>query len=270
MTGETLFGLAAGAPPMDFGEGDQSCDLFLPKSNPRLGDRWPVIIAIHGGCWRARYDRLHLRPFCRALADQGYAVWSIEYRRTDNGGEWPVIFEDVKGALSRLDEAAKNHPLDLSRVVVTGHSAGGHLALWLAAELGTRATALPGSNIIGLRGVLSLAGITDLADTLACGVCSENIVKLLGGLPDEVPDRYSYASPIERLPLGVPQILVHGRQDYDVPLNHVNAYPEAAMRAGDIVRLKVIEDCGHFELVAPQSRAWPVILESFQELFEQK
>lgn len=272
MSAETLFGLAPSAPDIAAGFGPGSGELFLPERP--LGAhlrKWPIVIAIHGGCWRAKYDRSHIRPFCRALTTLGCAVWNIEYRSVGNGGEWPVIFEDVAAAVTSLAGFAELHALDLDRVITVGHSAGGHLALWLAAENENRFRNLsgsPSSQPIKIVGVLSLAGITDLADTLKCGVCTGNIVPLLGGTPDQVSSRYAMASPIQRLPLGVPQILIHGRLDDDVPVDHVRPYVERATSHGDNVALEIVDACGHFELVSPHSVAWSCVVQSLEQLLK--
>ena len=211
----------------------------------------------------------HIRPFCTALSSLGYAVWSIEYRRVGNGGEWPVMFTDVGAAADRLREVADAQNLDLSRVAAIGHSAGGHLALWLASRHKKLVSEAHVGSPINLIGVVSLAGITDLADTLATNICTGNVINLMGGTPQQWPARYAAASPIELAPLGVPQYLIHGRHDDDVPLAHVQPYVARAQACGDNVTLAVIEDCGHFELVTPNSIAWPHIQRSLATLFQQ-
>jgi predicted esterase len=191
-----------GTDPLQFGE------LRVPSGKGPHA----VAIVVHGGCWRARYDIGHTRAFSEALRVSGLAVWSLEYRRVGNeGGGWPGTFLDVAAGADHLRKIAAPHALDLSRVVAFGHSAGGHLALWLAARAGLDA----GSEIRGvppllpLKGVVALAGITDLKRAVEERVCESMASELVSG----VASRYTEASPIERLPLGVPQTLVTGSLD---------------------------------------------------------
>lgn len=236
--------------PLQFGE------LRLPKGpGPH-----PVAIIIHGGCWLSRYDLTHIGNLCAALTRAGVATWSLEYRRVgDSGGGWPGTFEDVAHGADHLRALSRPHPLDLRRVIAVGHSAGGHLALWLAArhrlprESEVR-TAVP----LPLRGVVSLAGVPDLRRFKRPG-CSDAVIQLLGGPPEKFPARYQQTSPIELLPLGVPQRLIHGRQDQVVPLELAREYEAAAVKKGDDVKLIDVEEAGHFELIAPQSSAWPAV-----------
>jgi acetyl esterase/lipase len=260
MTGQDL--LALPQPPADrtiaYGPAPQQvAELRMPKgSGPH-----PVVIVIHGGCWQAPWGFDHVRSLAAALTAEGWATWSLEYRRVgDPGGGWPGTLEDVARGADRLREAAKEHPLDLDRVVALGHSAGGQLALWLAARLrllqgSPRRTAKP----LRLRGVVSLAGITDLRAGAKGGVCGDAIPQLLGGPPQDHADRLSQSSPIELLPLGVPARLVCGARDPIVPIDQARAYETAANRAGDTVAVEVVESAGHFELVNPSSSAWPVV-----------
>jgi acetyl esterase/lipase len=207
-----------------------------------------LVINIHGGFWKAAYDLEHNGHLCEALRKKGVATLSVEYRRIGQaGGGWPGTFDDLKAiaAYSRL--LSKNHPIDLSRVIAMGHSAGGHLALWLGAELDW------------LTSVISLAGVADLRKALALNL-SRGIVKdLLGGTPDEVPGRYKLASPIERLPLKKPTVLIHGEQDTIVPIEIARDYLKAAQKAGDNVKLEALPDTGHFELIDPLKPQWATV-----------
>lgn len=219
----------------------------------------PVAIIIHGGCWYSEYDLGHVAGFAEALNGLGYATWAIEYRRTgDAGGGWPGTFEDVAGGADFLTSLARTHPLDLDRVVAVGHSAGGQLALWLAAR-----SVAPGdgraqsSARLRLRGVVSLAGITDMKKFGSR--CGGAAAKLLGGSPDDVPDRYAQTSPVELLPARVPVRLVHGAADMIVPVELGREYEAAAKKVGGDVELSVVEGAGHFELIAPGSAAWPAV-----------
>jgi acetyl esterase/lipase len=237
----------------------QFCDLFLPAgAGPH-----PVIIALHGGFWRVRYDLTHFAHLCHALTKQGYAVWCPEYRRLgEAGGGWPGTFDDTEAAAAHLLNVAAAHKLDLSRVLTLGHSAGGHLALWLAAR-SRRHHAPPALSI---RGVVGLAAVSDLADAAERALSNGVVKELLGGTPAEQPQRYAQASPRALLPLGVPQQLVHGRDDDIVPFEMSRQYAEAARKAGDAVTLVPLEKTGHFEVIDPLSGAWPRVTEAILAL----
>jgi acetyl esterase/lipase len=227
-------------------------DLRLPKTR----DPAPVAIVIHGGFWRAAYDLRHIGHLCAALARAGVATWSLEYRRIgDKGGGWPGTFEDVARGADRLRALAGKYPLDLARVISVGHSAGGHLALWLGAQRKVR-----------LRGVVSLAGVADLRKAWKLRLGNGVVKDLLGGTPDEVPERYRQASPIELLPLGVPQRLVHGAADSIVPFAISRDYQRAAAAAGDDAQLVPLKGTGHFEAIDPRSKAWPVVRQTVLKL----
>jgi acetyl esterase/lipase len=244
----------------------QVAELRLPKGpGPH-----PVVILIHGGCWQAQWGFDHVRSLAAALRAEGWAVWSLEYRRLgDPGGGWPGPLEDVARGADHLREVARTHSLDLERVVAVGHSAGGQLALWLAGRHRLpRDSSLRAPSPLRLRGVVSLAGITDLRAGAEAGVCGDAIRQLLGGEPPDLPDRLGLASPIELVPLGVPVRLVCGARDPIVPMEQARAYEAAATRAGDTVAVEVVENVGHFELVNPSSSAWPAVRAAVRTLLE--
>jgi acetyl esterase/lipase len=226
--------IAYGRDPLQFG------DLRLPTGKCPF----PVAIVIHGGCWLAEYNLDHIGRLSAALTAKGIATWTIEYRRVgDSGGGAPGTFDDVAAAAAHLRSLAKEYPLDLQRVVAVGHSAGGQLALWLAAQF-------------PLRGVVSLAGVTDLRAAAEQSVCGDAVPRLLGVTPE-----YRKYSPIELLPLAskTPTRLIHGAQDRIVPLEMVRQYEAASKKAGGNVSLTVLQNAGHFELIAPGSSAWPIV-----------
>lgn len=243
--------IAYGPGPQQFGE------LWLPRAR----GPHPVAIVLHGGCWSARYGEGHVRPLCAALARAGIATWCLEYRRIgDEGGGWPGTFDDVARGADHLRLIAEAHGLDLTRVVAVGHSAGGHLALWLAARLRLpEADPRRGSNPLPLRGVVGLAPIPDLARAAADRVCGDAVPSLLGGAPDHQSRRYAEASPAALLPLGVSQQLLHGRDDGIVPIVLSERYVAAARAKGDAAGLVAIDGAGHFDLIAPTSKAWPTV-----------
>lgn len=216
----------------------------------------PVAIVIHGGYWRARYDLRHIGHFCAALAKAGIAAWSLEYRRIGNqGGGFPGTFDDVRAGAMHLEKIAKEQALDLKRVVATGHSAGGHLVLWLAKQ-----------GAVPLRGVVPLAPVTDLRKAWDLKLSSNVVEDFLGGSPADVPDRYRVASPIEMIPLKVKQRLIHGDRDDVVPISMTRAYGEAARRSGDDCTLTAPEGAGHFELIDPRTTAWGQVRDTIIEL----
>ena len=242
----------------------QVAELRVPKgAGPH-----PVVVVIHGGCWETPWALDHVRGLAAALTAEGYATWSLEYRRLgDPGAGWPGTLADVARGADHLRGIAAAHRLDLARVVTVGHSAGGQLALWLAARRRLpRASALWSETPLPLRGVVSLAGITDLRAGAAGQVCGDAIPRLLGGPRDTQTERVRQASPIELLPLGVPQRLVCGSLDALVPDPLSRDYAAAATRAGDAVTLETVEGAGHFELVDPSSVAWPAVLRAVRAL----
>jgi acetyl esterase/lipase len=258
-------------PPADHrifygGDPSQFGDLRLPKG----GGPHPVVVVIHGGCWYSEYDLNHLASFCDSLTRLGVATWSLEYRRIGNaGGGWPGTFEDVAQGTDYLRVLARTYPLDLRRVVAVGHSAGGQLALWLAARARLpKDSPLHSPDPLPLRGVVSLAGITDLRRYRPN--CGDAVTKLLGGSPQEVAVRYEQTSPAELLPLKIPQRLIHGAQDKIVPVDLSKAYEAAARAGGGDVRLTIIPGAGHFELISPQSSAWPAVEQSVLSLLRVK
>lgn len=234
-------------------------DLRLPKG----GGPHPVAVVIHGGCWLSAFADLQLMaPLSDALTRAGIATWNIEFRSVDSpGGGWPGTLLDVARAVDLVRELAILYSLDLERVVIVGHSAGGHLALWAAARHRVpEKSALFTGNPLPVRGVIGLAGIADLKSyQQESAGCGRPILRLVGGSPNEVPERYEQASPVELLPLGVRQTLIVGARDTIVRPQHNKAYAAAAQKSGDEVQLVVVDDAAHFEVIAPNSPAWQTI-----------
>lgn len=254
-----------GTDPLQFGE------LRLPSTK----GPHPVAIVIHGGCWVAKLGNMderavamdNMRPLAVALSDAGIATWNVEYRRLGNaGGGWPGTFQDVARAADFLRTLSTDHQLDLKRVISIGHSAGGHLAMWLAARPKLPSTSvLYTSEPLRLTGVVDLDGPADLKATLPLQqpVCGSPVVTdLLGGTPEERPERYRDGSPIEMLPLGVGQVFFAGRMF----AAHVAPYQAATKRAGDTLEATVLPDAGHFVFIDPQSAIWPQVLASVRRL----
>ena len=273
--------IAYGPAPSQVGE------LYLPSgSGP-----FPVVALVHGGFWTALFDRRVMTPLADDLVERGYAVWNIEYRRIgEPGTRWPDTLTGVATAIDALKGLEST--LDLARVAVVGHSAGGHLAAWTAARAALPAQT-PGSRpLLGLRAAVSLAGVLDLvaADAvdfgtvladldapppagspemsrpdLAAAVAAQvghGVVQvLLGGRATEVPERFAWASPVQLLPLEVPVLAVHGSQDDLVPPSHAQAYQRAALAHEAPVELVEVADAGHFDLIDPSHPSWTGVLE---------
>lgn len=252
---------------ISYGPGaEQFGDLRLPAgAGPH-----PVVVLVHGGCWLAQYGLDYMGAMADALAETGIASWSIEFRRVGSpGGGWPGTMLDVGAATDHLRVLARSHPLDLSRVVLSGHSAGGHLVLWAAARhRQPTGSPLRADNPLPVRGVVALAPLADLAASVSAErpLCNGSAAQLLGGAPGEVPKRYAQASPSELLPLGMPMVIVNGAEDRVVPPAHVAAFAEAARAAGDQVRLEIVPASGHFEPVAPGTAAFGIVLGAIRGL----
>jgi acetyl esterase/lipase len=222
--------------------GEQFGELRAPTGD----GLFPTVVYVHGGGYRAQVTLAGAAGICSALTQLGYATWSIEYRRGGNGGEWPAMFDDVQAAANHIYELAKQAPLDLSHCIVAGQSAGGQLALYLAKERTNGNASLP-----DFRAVLALAPATNLRQLALDG--GSAIAEMLGG-PDEVPERYASTSPIEMVPIGLPQLVVHGTADSIVPLSASEAYVEVARAAGDPVELARISGADHLDLWSPRRR----------------
>ncbi|MDI1447499.1 alpha/beta hydrolase [Polyangium sp. 6x1] len=219
----------------------------------------PVMVILHGGCWIDLYGKNLMDGMSESLTQAGFATWNVEYRRVgDTGGGYPATLTDVGLAVDTLRDLAPTHHLDTTRVFAVGHSAGAHLAVWVAARPRLAAdNPLRGANPLPITGAVSLAGILDLAEALDLGACGTAAAKLLGGSPTEVPTRYAEASPRALLPIGVRQILVHGAADDIVPFAMSSHYLDAAKAAGEKdITLKAIEGGDHFDMIEPSSTKW--------------
>jgi acetyl esterase/lipase len=222
----------------------QFADLLQPSAG---SGPFPVVVLLHGGFWREQHSLDLDDDLARDLAGRGWAAWNVEYRRVGevSGGGYPTTLEDVAAAIDFL--ATLDAPLDLARALAIGHSAGGQLALWAAAR---PHAAVP------LAGVVAQAGVTDLRAAERDPDGEEAIARFLGGYAADVPERYADASPIERVPIGVPQLLVHGTEDARVPVDMSRRYAEAARAAGDDVELVVRPAEDHFVHLDPGGGAW--------------
>ncbi len=224
-------------------DANQFVDLRLPQGKGPHA----LAINIHGGFWRAKYDLEHAGHLCAALTAKGIATANVEYRRVGNaGGGWPGTFADVRAAYQFLVQPSNNNlrkEFDARRVVVMGHSAGGQLALCLAA------------HEAGVKSVISLAGVVDLQRAYALHLSNDAVVEFLGGTPAEVGDHYKEADPM-KLAVGARQWLVHGTADDVVPVGFSRDYVGAKQKIKEDVRLVEIAGAGHFEVIDPRSGAW--------------
>jgi len=230
-------------------------DLRLPKGE----GPHPVMVILHGGCWASGYGKDLMDGVSESLTKEGFATWNVEYRRLGNaGGGYPGTLTDVGLAVDALRDLAPTHHLDTTKVYTVGHSAGGHLAVWVAARPRLAPEhPLRGADPLPVAGTVALAGILDLVESVDLGVCGGAAATLLGGSPTDVPARYAEASPRALLPLGVRQMLVHGENDGIVPLVMSSHYEDAAKAAGEKdLTLKVIEGGDHFDMIEPSSTKW--------------
>ncbi|MFF3642752.1 alpha/beta hydrolase [Streptomyces sp. NPDC002564] len=255
---------------------DQVVDFYAPRGD---ADRpAPLVVVLHGGAWRAPYDRRHVTPFADFLARRGFAVANVEYRRGSSlpaqggtgpvAGRWPETFDDVAAALDALPALVRAAlpAADVRRTVVTGHSAGGHLALWAAARHLLPADApWRTDRPAPLRGVVALAPIADLRAAEGLDVCGGAAGQLLGGAA-RFDERLPYADPAALLPTGIATTVVQGRTDIVVPQAVSEAYADAAAQAGEVVGLTLLEDVGHFPLIDPAADACAVVAEEIAQL----
>ena len=241
----------------------QVVDLFLPAG---VGPH-PVVLMVHGGCWQTQIaDRKLMSWVAADLATRGIAVWNIDYRGVDReGGGYPGTFLDAAAAADSLRDHAGRYGLDLSRLVATGHSAGGHLALWLAARprLPADSPLHPGDPI-PIHAVVSSGGLPDLEEAArppGSGCGTEIVARLVGEGRD---DPYADTSVPRLAPLGVPQTLVNGTADRIIPTAYAESYAAPMRAAGDDVRVRLVEGAGHVELVAPETEAWKATVEEIE------
>ncbi|MCW6003019.1 alpha/beta hydrolase [Micromonospora sp. CPCC 205371] len=279
---------------------DQIADVRLPPNGS--GRTFPLVVVVHGGFWRAQWDRAHIGPLAAALARLGYPVAQLEYRRTGQpGGGWPGTFADIVAAVGALPGlmALDGPP------ILLGHSAGGHLALWYSAvaALGpalpglsdaptksvrgaregnaleapgpARAERAPASAASGpagaptrapVRGVVALAPVADLAEAYRLDLDGGAVAALLGGGPSDVPDRYAEADPSGRLPGTARTVIVHGALDRNVPIEMSRRYAAMARQIGAPVTLHELPESEHFALIDPESAAWPAVTAGLHSL----
>lgn len=253
-TGDPSDILTRQAPPpqatLRYGEHpDQVADLWLPRLPSGAGAAATLILFFHGGFWRDEYDRSHAAPLAYDLSGRGYAVALTEYRRTSSrapGRDYPATLDDVAAAVERVPGLVSAYT-GVRRLILAGHSAGGHLAIWAAHRIGADA-------------VLALAPVADLRAAYALDLDGGAVAALLGGGPDEYPERYRATDPFTLLPIGVPLWVVHGDADRHVPVDFSRRFVAAARDRGDVAILTELAGAEHFGLIDPGSASWPIVV----------
>jgi acetyl esterase/lipase len=232
-------------------------ELRIPKTNSP--DRFPVVVILHGGCWLSAVANADfMRGYATALTSEGYATYNIEYRSADHPeGGWPNTFNDVRKAINVLSSLSSDYPLDLNKIILLGHSAGGHLALWASLfpnNLSDNYAITPLNTQI--NGIVSLAGIVDLENYFdpTNQSCGRGVGRLMGGSPEELPHLYQMGSPVDlyRVNSEMPIVLISGELDPIVTVDHVNILSDAHPE----IQHLIIPQSGHFEMVVPQTEAW--------------
>lgn len=272
MTPQDLTAVPSQPPDRRVGYGEDP-NQFAELRVPNGAGLHPVVVLVHGGCFKTYASLADLAPMADALKARAIATLNVEYRRLGQpGGGWPNTYLDVGRAVDHLRTLAGEHHLDLTRVVLVGHSAGGHLAMWAAGRSRLPpASALSTANPLRVRGVIDLAGPLDLTANISGyeSLCRDHVITaLMGGTPEAVPARYAQASAIKLLPLGVPQVLVLGEHEDYVPLRDAEAYVQAAKRAGDRIRLILIPSVGHFEIASPRASPWSQVELAIRSLLD--
>jgi acetyl esterase/lipase len=230
----------------------QYAELRLPAGK----GPFPVVAILHGGCWIDYATADYMAHVATALTKEGFATWNVEYRRAhEAGGGWPGTFDDAEHGVAAVEHATQ-YPLDLKRVVVIGHSAGGQLALYAGTKLHLPA--------------VSLAGIVDMRAYARDGLkdCAEGELRVMGGTPEEHPERYRAVSPIEMLPLKIPHVLVWGEADAIVPERLFTAYEKRARDAGDAMQVVRVRDAGHHDLCSAEGPGWRQIVQAIAGLMK--
>lgn len=247
---------------MQFGE------LRLPVTSN--DDPLPLVIIIHGGCWVTAFaDYRFMDNFSAAITELGYATWNIEYRAIGTGGEWPVIFQDVSQAIDYVEILAQSYAIDTTKVVIIGHSAGGHLALWAASRQQIPSSSvLYKSNPLTVKGVISLAGIANVLGTNSCNTLANDVI----GLPiteynNNLFSRLNETSPLQMLPTNTSTILISGSDDTIVPPTMGDEYFTNAIAVTDNSSHTILQGFDHFDLIDPNNSQWSFYEDSLENLF---
>lgn len=251
MAGAAVLGLRRGYGPGALQYGD-----LYPGEASR---RRTMVVVLHGGFWRPHRTLEMTAPIAQDLARRGWSAWNVEYRRVGQGN-WPATLEDSAAALDHVAALAGELSLDLRRVLVLGHSAGGQLAVWSAGRSGEASRRGRPEPAIRVDGVVSLAGVLDLDRAARTHVGDDAVAGFTGGGPDELPDRYREADPTARLPTGVKVRCVHSRTDERVPFEQSLRYVDAARRVGDDAQLVEVSG-SHTDAIDVGKPAWQTVLD---------
>ena len=223
------------------GDPNQFVDIRVPAGK----GPHPILINLHGGFWRSKYDLGHAGHLCHAMRNAGMATFNVEYRRVGNeGGGWPGTFADIRSAYRYVRQEAQRYEANVEKLVVIGHSAGGQLSLCLAAYE------------TSLMRVISLAGVTDMQKGFSLHLSHDAVAEFLGGKPEAVPEHYREADPMKLRVEKARQWLIHGGDDDTVPVEFSRDYSRQKKSSGENVELVEIPHCGHFELIDPSAAAF--------------
>lgn len=242
------------ANPLTFG------DLRLPRGGGR-GQLYPLVVLIHGGAWESSFTLGYMEQLAELLTLAGVATWNLEFRRVNNpGGGYPGTFRDVGTGIDYVTRLAEDYPLDLERVVLLGHSSGGHLATWAAGRKNIpKDSELFVQDPLAPCGVVDLAGVLDLEAAFQAG--RDDVRHILDAADiDEIRDKAPTASSIRLLPVGVPQTLIIGSKDNPWRLESHIRYHAAATKAGETIDLVILEGANHFDVVDSSGPAWVEIV----------
>lgn len=232
---------------------DQVADLRLPDGpGPHR-----VAVLLHGGFWRDHWTRDIMEGLAVDLTRRGWATWNLEYRRVEGAGGWKATLDDVGSGIDHLETVRLDHFLDLENVAAIGHSAGGQLALWAAGRSAAK---------VSLGAAVGLAPVSDLTAGFAAGIGDGAVASFIGRTPSDGADRYAAASPAELLPLGVPQVIIHGTADDAVPVSMSESYTKAAVAAGDNVKYHELPGVDHMSLIDPNHEAWALTVSELDAL----
>lgn len=254
-------------------DASQFGDLWLPQTGSHA--RSPVLVFFHGGWWKSAYDLGYAGYLCEALRGEGIATWSVEYRRVGStGGGWPATFRDAASGFDFIVELARSYPLDLSRVITMGHSAGGHLAFWIAGRhhIPEDSEVFVKGPSLSLRGTISLSGAVDLG--LLLELCHdpefahdrEEVYALMGGSPQDVPGRYRAGDPGALLPFQARQVLLQGSADDQIPPDLPARWVGKSRAVGSVAEARIISGADHFDVVDPKSKAWGTVLAQIRSM----